>query len=290
MSEIAFLGLGRMGFAMAERLVRAGHRVRVWNRSKDKASALLAAGAVWAESPAVAATGATAAFGMLADDIASNEVWLGPAGALAALPRGAFAIECSTLSAAHVAALAGQARARGLRYVDCPVTGFPSHVVEGKLTLLVGAEKADLEALRPIFADIAGTVRHFGAVGAGTAYKLMVNLMGAVQIAALAEGLALGRRLGLEDAAVADALATGAAASPQVVQNISRMLSGDWDRNPVFTAALRLKDAAYGVALGEGAGAAIPLGKAATKWFEAAKALAPDADQSIVLKAVTSAS
>lgn len=290
MAKIAFLGLGRMGAAMAGRLVRAGHRVNIWNRSKAKADPLIADGAIWAPTPAEAATGTEVAIAMLADDAASRDVWQGPAGALEALPSGAFAVECSTLSASHVAALAKSARTRGLRYVDCPVTGFPSHVLEGKLTLLVGADAADLSALRPLFADLAGTVRHFGAVGAGTAYKLMVNLMGAVQIAALAEGIALGRRLGLDDEAVADALSTGAASSPQVVQNIPRMLAGDWNDAPTFTAALRLKDAAYGVALGESAGAAIPLGKAATRWFEAASALGPDADQSIVLKAVVSAS
>lgn len=290
MTDLAFLGLGRMGFAMADRLVKAGHRVRIWNRTREKARTLIEAGAVWAETPARAARGAAAAFAMLADDAASRDVWLGTDGALAALSEGAFAIECSTLSAAHVADLAAKARTRGIRYVDCPVTGFPSHVVEGKLTLLVGADKADLAELGPVFGALAGTIRHFGPVGAGTAYKLMVNLMGAVQIAALAEGIALGRRLGLDDRAVGEALAAGAAASPQVVQNIPRMLAGDWDANAVFTAALRLKDAAYGVALAEGAGAAIPLGRAATQWFEAAKRLSPDADQSIVLKAVVSAS
>jgi 3-hydroxyisobutyrate dehydrogenase len=288
MAEIAFLGLGRMGMAMAARLVAAGHRVRAWNRDGSKADAL--AGAVRAATPAAAARGADIAFAMLADDVASQAVWRGPDGALAALAPGAFVVECSTLSAAHVAELAAAAEARGLRYVDCPVTGFPSHVVAGTLTLLVGASDADLAALRPVFAGLAGTVRHFGAVGAGTAYKLMVNLMGAVQIAALAEGIALGRRLGLDDRAVGEALAAGAAASPQVVQNIPRMLAGDWGSEAVFTAALRHKDAAYGVALAQGAGAAAPLGVAATRWFAAAKALDPDADQSIVLKAIVSAS
>ena len=290
MAEIAFFGLGRMGTGMAGRLVNAGHRVRIWNRSRERANALIDAGAVWADTPAAAARGATVAFAMLSDDVASQAVWRGKDGALAALASGAFVVECSTISAAHVASLAGDARARGLRYVDCPVTGFPSHAAAGTMTLLVGAAQADLDALRDLFATLAGTVRHFGDVGAGTAYKLMVNLMGAVQIAALAEGIALGRRLGLDDKAVGEALAAGAAASPQVVQNIPRMLAGDWDRDQVFTAALRHKDAAYGAALAKASGLATPLGMAATAWFEAAKALDPEADQSIVLKAILSAS
>lgn len=290
MAEIAFLGLGRMGVGMAGRLVAAGHRVRVWNRNPARADALVAAGAVRAATPAEAARGASHAFAMLADDVASDAAWRGPDGALGALAPGAFAVECSTISAAHVASLAGDAKARGIRYVDCPVTGFPEHAAAGTMTLLVGAAPDDLEALRPIFATLAGTVRHFGRVGSGTAYKLMVNLMGAVQIAALAEGIALGRRLGLDDKAVGEALAAGAAASPQVVQNIPRMLAGDWATNPTFTAALRHKDAAYGAALVRSSGAAAPLGVAATEWFEKAKALDADSDQSIVLKAVVSAS
>ncbi|MBI3507316.1 MAG: NAD(P)-dependent oxidoreductase [Proteobacteria bacterium] len=290
MAEIAFLGLGRMGTGMAGRLVAAGHRVRVWNRNRARAASLLEKGAIWADTPAAAAHGAEVAFAMLADDVASQAVWRGADGALAALAKGAFVVECSTLSAAHVASLAADARAHGLRYVDCPVTGFPSHAAAGTMTLLVGASAADLDAMRPLFGTLAGTIRHFGDVGTGTAYKLMVNLMGAVQIAALAEGIALGRRLGLDDKAVGEALAAGAAASPQVVQNIPRMLAGDWDRDQVFTAALRHKDAAYGAALAKQAGAAAPLGIAATAWFEAAKKLDPDADQSIVLKAILSAS
>jgi 3-hydroxyisobutyrate dehydrogenase len=290
MAEIAFLGLGRMGTGMAGRLVAAGHRVRVWNRDSSRAGPLVAAGATRAATPAEAASGASHCFAMMADDVASEAAWRGPAGALAALAPGAFAIECSTLSAAHVASLAADARERGLRYVDCPVTGFPEHAAAGTITLLVGAEPDDLEALRPLFAPLAGTVRHFGKVGNGTAYKLMVNLMGAVQIAALAEGIALGRRLGLDDKAVGAALAAGAAASPQVVQNIPRMLAGDWETDPTFTAALRHKHAAYGAALVRAAGLAAPLGLAATDWFARAKALDAGSDQSIVLKAVLSAS
>jgi 3-hydroxyisobutyrate dehydrogenase len=290
MAEIAFFGLGRMGTGMARRLVAAGHRVRVWNRRRERANKLLVAGAVWADTPASAASGAAVAIAMLSDDVASHAVWRGKDGALAALAPGAFVVECSTISAAHVASLAADARAKGLRYVDCPVTGFPSHAADGTMTLLVGATLADLDALRGIFGTLAGTIRHFGDVGAGTAYKLMVNLMGAVQIAALAEGIALGRRLGLDDKTVGEALAAGAAASPQVVQNIPRMLAGDWNKDQVFTAALRHKDAAYGAALAKATGVSAPLGIAATAWFEAAKALDPDADQSIVLKAILSAS
>jgi 3-hydroxyisobutyrate dehydrogenase len=287
MAELAFLGLGRMGSGMACRLAEAGHNVRVWNRTKNRAAEALAAGAVWAEDPAVAARGKHAVFTMLADDAAANVVW---DAALPAMAPGSFAIECSTVSAPHVAAMAANAASRGIRYVDSPVTGWPNQARDGTLTLLVGAQTADLEALAPVLAPLAATIRHFGPVGTGTAYKLMVNLMGAVQIAALAEGLALAAHLGLDAKTVGDALAAGAAASPQVVANIARMLEADSALPPQFTTALRHKDAAYGLALAQQAGIAAPLGAAATAWFDAAKKLDPAADQSIVIKAVQDAS
>jgi 3-hydroxyisobutyrate dehydrogenase len=286
MADLAFLGLGRMGSGMACRLAGAGHRVAVWNRTKERAAAALAAGAVWADDPGAAARGKQAVFAMLADDVASQAAW---DAALPAMAPGAFAVECSTLSAAHVAALSARAAQAGLRYVDCPVTGLPHQAAAGELALLVGASQADLDDLRPLLAPLSIAIRHFGAVGTGTAYKLMVNLMGAVQIAALAEGIALARRLGLDEEAVASALTAGAAASPQVVQNIPRMLDPDAGLPVSFSTALRHKDAAYGVALARSAGVAAPLGEAAAVWFEAAKKLDPAADQSIVVKAVISA-
>lgn len=287
MAEIAFLGLGRMGSGMACRLAEAGHKVAVWNRTKDRAAEALAAGAVWADDPASAARGKDAVFAMLADDGAARFVW---DAALPAMARGSFAIECSTVSAPHVAASAAEAAARGIRYIDSPVTGWPNQARDGTLTLLVGADPADLDAARPLLAPLATTIRHFGAVGTGTAYKLMVNLMGAVQIAALAEGLALAQRLGLDAKTVADALAAGAAASPQVVANIQRMQAPGEGTPPQFTTALRHKDAAYGLALAQAAGIAAPLGAAATAWFEAAKRLDPAADQSVVIESVRAAS
>jgi len=283
MAALAFLGLGRMGSGMACRLAEAGHTVAIWNRTKDRAAAALAAGAVWADDPASAARGKRAVFAMLADDAAAKFVW---AAALPAMARGSFAIDCSTVSAPHVAAMAERASAQGVRYIDCPVTGWPNQARDGTLTLLVGADPADLDAVRPLLAPIANSIRHFGPVGAGTAYKLMVNLMGAVQIAALAEGLALAGRLGLDAKTVADALAAGAAASPQVVANIARMQAPGDGAPPQFTTSLRHKDAAYGLALAQAAGIAAPLGAAATAWFEAAKDLDPAADQSIVIESV----
>jgi 3-hydroxyisobutyrate dehydrogenase len=264
MSRIAFIGLGRMGRGMAGRLLEAGHELVVSNRTPERAEALLADGARWADSPGAAADGAEAVLVMVSDDRASRDVWQGPDGVLAADPaRGAFAIDCSTLSHDWVLELSAAARARGLRYLDSPVTGLPDAAAAGALTLLVGADPADLDAAEPLLRPLAADLLHFGPVGAGTAYKLIINLMGAVQIAAAAEGMALAERAGLDLDQVARAIAGGQAASPQVVRNSRRMAEGAHERDVVFSGRLRHKDAAYGVRLAEKLGLEAPFGRTA---------------------------
>jgi 3-hydroxyisobutyrate dehydrogenase-like beta-hydroxyacid dehydrogenase len=275
MPHVAFIGLGRMGHGMAGRYLDAGFAVTVWNRSKAKADDLIARGAQWATSPAEAAIDADAVVTMVADDEASREVWLTGNGAAATMKAGALAIECSTVSHAHALAMAAELRARGLIYIDCPVTGLPEAAATGKLTLLVGADPADLEKARPYLAPIATTIRHFGPVGSGTVFKLINNLLGAVQIASLAEGLAIAEQSGLDMKLVAEALATGAVASPQVIRHSKRMASRDFS-GASFTAALRHKDAAYAVALAESLLPDVPVSRAAVEAYAKAKAHAPD--------------
>lgn len=270
MSRVAFVGLGRMGHGMASRLLAAGHEVVVSNRTRDKAADLVGAGARWADSPRAAAEGAEAVFSIVSDDEASRAVWLGPDGALAAgVAPGAFAIECSTLSHQWALELAAAAVACGLRYLDCPVTGLPEAAASGALTLLVGADQDDLDAAESLLAPLATQTVHFGPVGAGTAYKLIVNLMGAVQIGAAAEAMALAERAGLDLDQVARAISSGQAASPQVVRTSARMAVGDHDREVVFSGRLRQKDARYGMALAAQLGLGAPFGRAALDGLDA---------------------
>ncbi len=197
-----------MGHGMAGRYLDKGFAVAVRNRSKSKAEDLIARGARWASSPADAAEGADAIVTMVADDGASRTVWLGTDGVAATAKAGTLAIECSTISYQHALHLARELRGRGLVYIDSPVTGLPDAAASGKLTLLVGAEPADLErALAPL----STTIRHFGAVGTGTVYKLINNLMGAIQIAGIAEGLAIAEQAGLDMKLVLEAVETGVA-------------------------------------------------------------------------------
>jgi 3-hydroxyisobutyrate dehydrogenase len=250
MARIAFIGLGKMGTGMACRLLAAGHQVCLYNRTAAKADSLLRRGAQSAGSPREACLGVSAVFCMVSDDAASRGVWLGPDGILAAdLAPHTLAVECSTLSHGWVMELAAQAAGRAVCYIDSPVTGLPADAAAGALTVLVGAREEDLERARPLLGAISNRIIRFGGVGAGTAYKLIINMIGAVQIASAAEGMALASRAGLDLAMVAEAVATGQAASPQVVRNVRRIVDGDHDRNVVFTAALRLKDVEYALGL-----------------------------------------
>jgi 3-hydroxyisobutyrate dehydrogenase-like beta-hydroxyacid dehydrogenase len=287
MKRVAFIGLGRMGHGMAGRYLDAGFTVAVWNRSKAKAQDLIARGARWATSPEDAAIDAEAVVTMVADDEASRAVWLGKDGAATTMKAGTLAIECSTVSYQHALDMARELRSRGLIYIDSPVTGLPDAAASGKLTLLVGADPADLDKARPYLVPLSSTIRHFGGVGSGTVYKLINNLMGAIQIAGIAEGLAIAEQAGLDMKLVVEAIETGVAASPQVIRHSRRMAARNFS-GATFTAALRHKDATYAVKLAEALLAEPPLvGRAAVEAYERAKAYAPDDDEGRLIEIVS---
>jgi 3-hydroxyisobutyrate dehydrogenase len=268
MAKIAFLGTGLMGTGMAGRLIEAGHELHVYNRTAEKTRPLVDRGAILAVTPRDAAEGADAVFAMVADDGASEDVWLGADGALSAtLAPGAVCVECSTLSHDWVMDLAGRVQAEVYAYIDCPVTGYPHMAADGTLTLFAGATDNDLAAARPYLGPLSKEIIHFGGVGAGTAYKLMINLMGAVQIAAAAEGLLFAERAGLDRGIVADSICKGAAASPQVIRNATRMAADDHETDITFTGALRLKDTRYALALAEKLGFDAAFGAVAADAF-----------------------
>jgi len=224
---------------------------------------------------------------MVTDDTASEAVWLGTEGALYQMSAGSTVIECSTLSAAYVRRLSAAALERKLTYIDCPVTGLPDAATTGQLTLLVGAEQEDLQRTGTILKSISTVIRHFGPVGTGTAYKLMINLMGAIQIAALAEGLAQAECLGLKREVVIAAIENSAAASPQVVRYVRRMAEKKFSDQPAFTLGLRLKDATYGLSLANSVGSPARLGEVAAYWFATAGAVDADRDEATVINAMS---
>lgn len=266
MARVAMLGAGVMGRAMAGRLLAAGHDLAVYNRDAGKLATLAAAGARACASPAEAARNAEVVVSMVADDDASRAVWLGPDGALAALAPGAIAVESATVSRDWMRELGARADRAGVSFLDCPVTGGPDGAEAGRLTLLVGGDKATLEAAWPILGAYADRRFHFGPVGAGTAYKLVVNTIGAAQAVALAEGLLVAERAGLDLATVAEAMGGGAVASPLTRYLLKRM-TGEGHDDVYFAARWRHKDADYGLRLARALAQPAPVLEAATEAF-----------------------
>ncbi len=208
MNKIAVIGLGIMGHGIADNFQKKGYSVVVWNRNPRKADDLVAKGAILAGSPAEAAEAADVVFEVTANDESSRAVWLGADGILSrpfSSPK--FLITCATLSAAWVDELAEKASVPNVTFIDMPMTGGRIGAETGSLTLLVGGDSDKLEQIKPDLKAIASGARYFGAVGAGTKYKLILNTLQAIHIAGLGEALRMARKAGLDEKLVGDALA-----------------------------------------------------------------------------------
>lgn len=284
MSKIAFLGTGKMGSEMAANLLAAGHEVRVWNRSSEKSEPLVAKGSILAATPAAAAEDAEAIFSSVADDGASERVWLADDGALSSAPAGALVIECSTISYDHVQRLSEAATAKGCRYLDCPVNGTPANAAAAELVLLVGAADDDLARARPLLENISALILHFGAIGTGTAFKLINNLLGAVHIAAIAEAVHLAGKLGLDPETLIAAVESGPCASPHVKRMIRPMAEGRLADQFGLAIGLREKDSRYCLHMAKALDTGMSIGEAAHAWYRLGLDSEADQDDSAMLR------
>lgn len=283
MKRISFLGLGIMGAAMARRLLDQGFDLTVWNRNPARASALVARGARLAATPADAARGADAVIAMLADDDASRSVWLGEAGALPAMERGALAIDSSTLTVEWMRELGAAAGARGVGFVDAPVTGSKPQAEAGSLNFLVGGDAATVEQARPLFAVMGRGHVHVGASGAGALLKLINNFMCGVQLASLGEALGMAQRSGLDVKLAGEVLASGSPGSPIVRMVMERMVARDY--TPNFLVSLMVKDLTYAMRTFAAEGIDLADARAARERFsEAAAAGYQDQDIAAVVE------
>ncbi len=176
--KVAVFGLGIMGSGMARNLLAGGFDTAVWNRSPEKAEPLVAAGPRKAETPAEAATGADIVVAMLADDDASRRAWLAePDGALSAMGSEAVAIEASTLTVEWVRTLGAKMMARGIGFLDAPVTGSRQQAAEGKLRFLVGGDADALARAVSVLAAMGSETVHLGPAGSGATLKLVNNFL-----------------------------------------------------------------------------------------------------------------
>ena len=248
-TRIAFLGLGIMGSGMARRLLGAGARLSVFNRSADRASALAADGAIVAGSPREAVADADIVFSMVADDAASHDVWEGGSGALAGVRTGTVLVESSTVTVGRIRELAESAARIGCELVDAPVTGSKMQAAGGELTFLVGASDDALARIRPALEAMGRTIVHLGPTGSGALVKLINNFLAGVQATSLAEAIAVIERSTLDRGPALATIVNGSAGSPVMKTLASRITADDF--SPNFYLHLLAKDLGYAIAEGE---------------------------------------
>jgi 3-hydroxyisobutyrate dehydrogenase-like beta-hydroxyacid dehydrogenase len=254
----AVLGTGRMGSAMAERLAGQGVAVVVFNRTPERAATLAARiGASVAATAADAAARSDVVITMVADDAAVRSLFDGPDGVAAGLRPGSVAIDMSTVLPGTIRSVAPIVRARGAGILDGPVSGSVTSTLGGELTIMVGGEASDLERARPVLDHLARRVFHLGPLGSGAVMKLAVNTLIFGLNGAVAEGLVLAERNGIDRALAYDVLASSAAGAPMV--GYKRAAFVDPDTTPVaFSLALADKDLRLIAELAEASGTPMP--------------------------------
>jgi len=218
--SIALLGLGIMGSGMACRLIGAGFRLTIYNRTAQKAASLVGRGAKLAQTPREAVERADMIISMVADDASSRNVWLGEKGALGAAIPGAVLIESSTLSLPWIKELAAAAAARGCELLDAPVTGSKAQAASGELTFLVGGAPLALERVRIVLSVMSRAIVYVGPSGNGALLKLINNFLCGVQVASLAEAVAWIEKSGADGEQMLEFLKNGAGGSPLIQVDI----------------------------------------------------------------------
>jgi 3-hydroxyisobutyrate dehydrogenase-like beta-hydroxyacid dehydrogenase len=228
--RVAFIGLGVMGGPMAGHLAHAGHEIRVFNRTTAKAARWVEQhGGAAADTPAQAAGGAAAVFVCVGNDDDVRAVTTAPGGVLDGMASGAVLVDHTTTSAALARELADAAQARGVGFVDAPVSGGQPGAEQGTLTVMCGGAPADFARAEPLIACYARTVKRLGPVGAGQLAKMVNQICIAGLVEGLAEALHFAKRAGLDAAAVVDVISHGAAQSWQMEHRHRSMLDGRYD-------------------------------------------------------------
>jgi len=254
--RLAFLGTGIMGLPMCGHLLDAGHPVTVWNRTREKATPLLARGAVIAESAASAAAGADYVVVMLSTGPVVTEVLFGDGGAAEGIKSGGTVIVMSSIPVETSRGHAERLAVNGVRYVDAPVSGGEKGAIEASLTIMAGGDAADVSAAKDVLSAM-GRVTRVGPVGSGQLAKLANQIIVGITIDAVAEALLLVKAGGGDLEAVRDALIGGFADSTVLRQHGERMIKGNFE--PGAKSEVQLKDLRTSRLLAESLGIELPV-------------------------------
>ncbi len=253
--HIAFLGTGIMGQPMVRRLLAAGYAVTAWNRTASKAALLADDGASLADDPAGAVAGCAVAIAMLTDGPACERI-LRDGGVIDAMTPGSALLVMSSIPAVTARGLAEAAAARGIEWVDAPVSGGEVGAKEGSLSIMAGGSDAAVARLRPVL-DCFGKTTHVGPAGSGALAKIANQMIVGITIGAVAEALLLAKEGGADVAAVRAALLGGFAGSRILDLHGQRMIDGAFE--PGAFATIQLKDMGMAASLAEALGLDLPL-------------------------------
>jgi len=255
-TRVGWIGLGVMGAAMCGHLQRAGFALTVHTRTRARAEALEAAGAVWAASPQAAARASDVVFTMVGfpDDV--RAVVLGGEGALAGLGEGGVLVDMTTSEPTLAVEIAAAARRRGAWALDAPVSGGDVGAREARLSIMVGGDAAPARAVRPALERLGKTIVHHGAAGAGQHAKATNQTLIASNMVGVCEGLLYATRAGLDPERVLTSVASGAAGSWSLANLAPRMLAGD--DAPGFAVEHFIKDMRIALQEAEHMGLSLP--------------------------------
>jgi 3-hydroxyisobutyrate dehydrogenase-like beta-hydroxyacid dehydrogenase len=270
MERIGVVGIGRMGQAMAGRLLAAGFPLVVHNRTRVKAEGLLTQGAGWAETPADLVAGSDVVLTILTDDHAVEQVYVGKRGLLSGDCAGKLFVEMSTIRTSTILALQPQVETCGAHLLDAPVSGTLEPAREGQLLAMVGGLGVDLERARPVLEVLCRRIVHMGPSGSGTTMKLALNMPMAIFWAGLAEAIAMASQFGLDIAQMLDVYLDSPVALPALRLKAPLMLGASHE--VAFDVTGVRKDLLAMVATGQDVGVPMPSGSAALTLFAAATA------------------
>jgi 3-hydroxyisobutyrate dehydrogenase-like beta-hydroxyacid dehydrogenase len=269
MQRVGFIGIGLMGSQMSRKILEAKYPLTVWNRKKEKAGALIASGAEWADSPKAVAQASDVVITMVTDSAASEEVICAKSGVLEGAHPGLVLIDMSSISPEMSRSIAERARAMGIPMLDAPVTGNPKVASEGKLGIMVGGPKETFDACLPIFEKMGVRIIYVGENGKGTTLKLINNLIMGVAIEAVAEALVLAAKAGIDPQKVLEITSVGGARTGAMETRGPRMIQHDF--TPHFSISNMHKDLSGALKLGEEVGVSLPATSIAREILRAAK-------------------
>ncbi|MDR3086008.1 MAG: NAD(P)-dependent oxidoreductase [Christensenellaceae bacterium] len=238
--KIAFIGVGVMGKSMVRNLMKKGHELHIYSRTKSKTQDVVDEGAIWHDSVASAASGAEAVISIVGYPKDVEEVYFGAEGILENAAKGALLIDMTTTSPKLAERIHQEAKQKGLRALDAPVSGGDVGARNATLAIMAGGDEADFEAARPIFEALGQNIRYEGKAGNGQHTKMANQIALGGAIAGVCEAISYARAAGLDVQTMLDTISTGAAGSWQMLNMAPRMLKGDFD--PGFFVKHYIKD------------------------------------------------